>query len=58
MPRDDKGHFTKLQMPEVKVEKAELLTVEAHPTIGRIERWRMTDGSIVTVELSLEYVAK
>lgn len=41
---------------EPAVEKAELLTVEAHPTIGRIERWRLSDGSVKAITLRQEYV--
>lgn len=37
-------------------ERVELLTVEAHPTIGRIERWRMSDGTVQTVTLKQVFV--
>ena len=40
------------------LEKVELLTVEAHPTIGRIERWRMSNGTVQSFEFRMEYVAK
>ena len=56
MPRDEKGKFVKDSIPDVVLEKAELLTVEAHPTMGRIERWRMSDGSVVTITLQQEFV--
>ena len=36
--------------PVVEVKKAELLTTEFHPILGRIERWRMSDGSVRTFE--------
>ena len=32
--------------PEPEATKAELLTVEGHPEKGRIERWRMSDGTV------------
>ena len=41
-----------------EVVKVELLTVEAHPTIGRIERWRMSDGTVQTFEFTQEFVQK
>lgn len=40
------------------VEKVELLTVEAHPIIGRIERWRMSDGTVQSFEFEQVYVQK
>ena len=33
-------------MSAKKVTKVELLTTEFHPITGRLERWRMSDGSI------------
>ena len=42
--------------PAPEVTKVELLTVEAHPIIGRIERWRMSDGSVKTIEFRQEFV--
>ena len=33
-----------------KPEKVELLTVENHPVIGTIERWRMSDGTVQRFE--------
>ena len=38
------------------LERVELLTVEAHPIIGRIERWRMSDGTVQTVTLKQVFV--
>jgi len=32
--------------PDEKPEKVALLTVEFHPIEGRIERWRMSDGTV------------
>lgn len=58
MPRNKKGQFVSASFPEVVIEKAELLTVEAHPTMGRIERWRMSDGSVISITLEMEWVEK
>ena len=38
------------------VVRVELLTVEGHPTIGRIERWRLSDGTVETVTLKQVFV--
>lgn len=38
--------------------RVELLTVEAHPIIGRIERWRMSDGTVQAVALEQQFVEK
>ena len=32
--------------PAKSPERVELLTSEHHPTLGTLERWRMSDGSI------------
>lgn len=50
--------LSKVPPPPPPPAKVELLTVEAHPTIGRIERWRMSDGSVRVIELIQEFVEK
>ena len=39
-----------------KPTKAELLTVEHHPVLGRIERWRMSDGTVQEFRFTPEFV--
>ena len=36
--------------------KEELLTVEGHPVFGRIERWRMSDGTVKEIHLTQTFV--
>ena len=48
----------KVPAPEVVPEKVELLTVEAHPTLGRLERWRMSDGTVKDFWFTLTFVER
>ena len=47
MARNAFGKFAKAEKPD----RVELLTVEAHPILGRMERWRLSDGTVETVYL-------
>ena len=42
----------------VAPERVELLTTEFHPTDGRIQRWRMSDGTVITVKSDPVFVEK
>ena len=44
--------------PAPEVTKVELLTVEAHPTLGRLERWRMSDGSVKDIWFTPTFVER
>lgn len=45
---NDIASSAKFEITVVTLE--ELLTVEGHPILGRIERWRMSDGTVERFE--------
>ena len=42
----------------VEPTRVQLLSVEHHPIDGRKERWQMSDGSVLDVLLTPEFVEK
>ena len=42
--------------PAPPPERVELLTVEAHPILGRTERWRMSDGTVQSILMKAVWV--